>query len=626
MAIALEKVFAAISDYVQKHESNYTIIEDNINAILVQLGGASGSLSVPLGLQEIFDRDGVIGIASYQLTNQTVTGDNLSIPAGAAWTNLSFRSKTTSTTLITSALVTGERFINVDSGGFPSLSDSSTVESVYSFDWDSGTNIITNATLLIDILFDGDDYNDQLDSAFQSKSFLSVADRFEDIEAQLGVLGAMYAQDLGTTTGLTFGFQSGVVRNDNVIATTPAGTVGPLTDAVNNFIEVNPSDGVVSTNTTAFTTLRIPLFEATPSGGSITAGTVIDRRTWAALGGGGGGGGHAQDTDTGTSGESFTQNLLEAGSPTKNASWANKRGTSPTVDIRWNEDLDIWEFTNNGTDYAALGAPDLGVQELSKLVTFEDPPTVVDLAAQSSGAYIAVDLTADPDFTSIVSGVQGMLIRVQFEDTAATSLTEVLFRQIENPLFSPTESLRVLAKDDGDIDSERGVTLLLTGQGVDVGDDFVIGFEYKITASGAGTAKLKVFVLGYYEKVTGVGTQDVNFSSTGNVVAASTTVNFNIPAFANRALVHNIQFNEITGTPTGTYDIKVYKKDTFAAAELIYQVDDIDPTAGPPNWEDTLPWFQLDDDDTAELHVSINNKDGSDSGTYDITVRMERFD
>ena len=440
MSIILEKVFLAISDYQQKHGSNYTIIEDNINAILVQLGGASGSLSVPLGLQEIFDRDGVIGIASYQLTNQTVTGDNLSIPAGAAWTNLSFRSKTTSTTLITSSLANGTRYINVDSGGFPSLSATQTAESVYSFTWTDP--VITVATLLIDILFDGDDYNDQLDSAFQSKSFTSVAARFEDIEAQLGVLGALYAQDLGTTTGLTFGFQSGVVRNDNIIATTSAGTV-LLAASVVNFIEVDPSTGTVSDRTGAFTTLRIPLFEVTTDGSGITA--TLDRRTWAALGGGGGGGGHAQNTDVGTDASEFKLNRLEAGAPTKNGSFKVERGTSPDVDVRWNETTNVWEFTNDGIIYNPLGAPDVGVQELSKLVTFEDPPEVVTEVAVSSSSnpgnddYIKVDLTLDSNFTSIVSGVQGMLLRVEFEDTAATSTTEVLFRQIENPLVSPTD-------------------------------------------------------------------------------------------------------------------------------------------------------------------------------------------
>jgi hypothetical protein len=72
--------------------------------------------------------------------------------------------------------------------------------------------------------------------------------------------------------------------------------------------------------------------------------------------------------------------------------------------------------------------------------------------------------------------------------------------------------------------------------------------------------------------------------------------------------------------------VKAYRKDTFLAADLEYQLDNADPAIGPPNFTDTLPWMHIDSDDTAELHISINNTDATQSGTYDITVRMERFD
>tara|TARA_R110000772_G_scaffold267971_3_gene393610 strand:- start:41062 stop:42933 length:1872 start_codon:yes stop_codon:yes gene_type:complete len=622
MSISLYKTFLGISDYVNRHDSNYTILEDNINAILVQLGGASGSLSVPAGLQEIFDRDGVIGIDSYQLTDQTVPGsDEVVIPAGAAWLALTFRAKTTTTTLNTAALTTGTRYINVDSGGFPSLNDSPTAESVYSFAWDSGTQVISSTTLLIDILFDGSDYFDCLSSTAQAKNFTSLGARLEDIEGQLGVLGAQYAEDTTAHSGLSFGYASGVVRNDNVIATTVAGTIA-LTDSVNNFIEITPSTGVITTNTSGFTSLRIPLFEATPSG-TVAGGTVTDRRTWASLGGGGGGGGHAQNTDTGTDAAEFKLNNLVAGAPTLNASFKAERGTSADVDIRWNETTNIWEFTNDGTLYNPLGAPDLGVQELSKLVVFEDPPEVLTRTGVSSEGYLDVDLTLDADFTSIVSGVSGMMLRVEFDDDVADGTTVCLFKQIENGIDEPLNSTRVFARDTADIDATRGVSIMITGQGIDISDNFVLGFQYKLTASGVGTANLKVFVLGYWEKVTGVGSQDFTFTSVGNSGPAGVT-QFNLPGFVNRGLVHSFTANETSGTPTLGYNIKTYKKDTFVAGDLTYQVDGILPGGGPPNWVDTLPYVEIDEDVSAELHMTIENLDAS-TGTYDITIRMERF-
>jgi hypothetical protein len=298
MAIALEKSFGGISDYITKHNSNYTIIETNINNLLLALGGSGSSSAVPLGLQEIFDRDGVIGVGSYQLTNQVVSGDSLTIPAGAAWIGNTFRSNAASQIIdTTSFTTTGTHWIDVDTAGLVSMNTASSANSIYSFTWTHTTDTISNATLLVDILFDGDDYNDCLDSAAQAKTFTSLANRLEDIESQLGVLGSMYAQDTGTTTGLTFGYQAGTVRNDNVIATTAAGTTALAANDV-NFVEVNPTTGVVTDNVVGFTSSRIPLFEVTTNASAITL--VTDRRTWASLGGGGGGGGHAQNTDTGT--------------------------------------------------------------------------------------------------------------------------------------------------------------------------------------------------------------------------------------------------------------------------------------------------------------------------------------
>ena len=61
MAIDLVKVFSGLAgtQYITDHEGNYTIIEDNINTLLLFLGSTSGAnAQVPLGLQEIFDRDG----------------------------------------------------------------------------------------------------------------------------------------------------------------------------------------------------------------------------------------------------------------------------------------------------------------------------------------------------------------------------------------------------------------------------------------------------------------------------------------------------------------------------------------------------------------------------------------
>jgi hypothetical protein len=266
------------------------------------------------------------------------------------------------------------------------------------------------------------------------------------------------------------------------------------------------------------------------------------------------------------------------------------------------------------------------VQELSKFVAFEDPPEVVNITSQSDGgAYVPVDLTLDGDFTGVISGVQGMMLRIQMDDSGADANSYVLIKKIEDGVDEPAESMRVFAKNSSDFDDGEGSIILTPGQGLDMGGDFVLGFEYRLFASGASTANLKIFVLGYWDKVTGVGTQDFVFTSIDNDVAANTTVEFNIPAFGNRGNVHEVIITETGGLVSLKYDVKTYKKDTFLAADLTYQVDDIDPGVGPPNWRDTQPWVTVDDDGTAELHISIFNKDLGNIGTYDITIRMEKY-
>jgi hypothetical protein len=84
----------------------------------------------------------VIGIGSYQLTNQTVSGNEFSLPAGAVWINLSFRTSAGSQPVSTVALTTGTAYLDIDSSGFASVSNTSSVDSIYSFTWTDGTDII----------------------------------------------------------------------------------------------------------------------------------------------------------------------------------------------------------------------------------------------------------------------------------------------------------------------------------------------------------------------------------------------------------------------------------------------------------------------------------------------------
>ena len=118
---------------------------------------------------------------------------------------------------------------------------------------------------------------------------------------------------------------------------------------------------------------------------------------------------------------------------------------------------------------------------------------------------------------------------------------------------------------------------------------------------------------------------EFNFSSSGHAVTSSTATNFNLTSFVNKGFAYKITIDETGGLVTGTYDLEFYGKDTFAAADLLYQVTGIDPTTGAPNWSDQLTVWLKDDDATAELHMRINNTDGSNTGTYTVTVDIYKL-
>lgn len=190
--VELYKSFAAgMSDYIARHNGNYTLIETIINQILGQLTGQSGSLAVPYGLQEIFDRRGLIGIGSYDFEEGTLSGPdyNLTVEAGAYW-NAGFYHKADSSSLSMAGLETGTYYLNLDAGGNPLVGTSADATTSRQFSWNASTYAIADKALYsgVNILFDGDDYADCLDSLIRDKTFNSLADRLEEIEGLLGVV------------------------------------------------------------------------------------------------------------------------------------------------------------------------------------------------------------------------------------------------------------------------------------------------------------------------------------------------------------------------------------------------------------------------------------------------------
>jgi hypothetical protein len=613
--VTLFKAFVTgMTDYIAKHNANYATIETNLNYILGMLTGASGGdISVPPGLKEIFDRQGLIGVGSYDFNEGVLTGPNynLTVAAGAYWSGTTFLSRTSSLNLSLAGRATGAWYLYLDASGTPALSDTVKTDTIREFHWDSSTHTVSGKTVFgnVAVLFDGDDYHDMLDSAARSKSFLKVADRLEEIEQLLGTISGFYSE--GTHSGLNFYYQAGRVRNDADVHATPAGYV-TLTDNATNYVELNPGDGAVSRNTSGFASGRIPLYQVTTAGGAIS--TVADWRTWALAGtGGGGSGGHTQGTDTGTTATDFIIDADAAGNPAGRSGIEVKNGDDPNAMLKFNRDSGEWEYsTDGGLTWRALGdiKVDLGGQSMAKYVARDDPPLVYSESARgSSSAYEPIDLsgyfTPAPQF-----GVTAAMLRVFFNDSALGIGVKVLFKKGGSPM-SPATAFTVWSDEN---DAERKPADII----LPVGDDYTV--EFFVFASGADTANLSVYLLGYFEVVQGVGTQEVSFSRTGLAVAGGAAQTFNLTNFLNRGLAHYLKIEETGGLLTTTYGVEFYEEDNFST--LLYRATYINP-ATP--YEDWLPFWLKDADATRELHLKIINNDTAHAGTFNVSVKAERF-
>lgn len=208
-SISLRRFAYKMVDYIQALNENADVLEAIVNEILPQLTGQSGSISVPSGLQEIFDRRGLIGAASFDFAAGTLSGPdyNLGVAAGAYWNSGNFLRRATSLNLSMAGKATGNYYLNLDGAGNPLVSSSPDGTTSRQFAWDASSHVVSNKALYpgVSILFDGNDYADMLTSAARSKTFTKVADRLEEIETLLAKTVQELAGADSTTINLALG-------------------------------------------------------------------------------------------------------------------------------------------------------------------------------------------------------------------------------------------------------------------------------------------------------------------------------------------------------------------------------------------------------------------------------------
>jgi len=186
MSYELFKEFVfGTKEYMQKHNANYTIIQNALNELLSLMTGVTGGQAVvPLGLQEIFDRRGLIGVGSYDFSTGGST--SITVAAGAYYNAGSFYRKATQTSLSLVGRAAGTYYVNLDGMGSPIIGTAADGTTTRQFYWNGTTTTSAKALYAgVNILFDGDDYAAQLISTARSKTFTKVADRLEEIETLL---------------------------------------------------------------------------------------------------------------------------------------------------------------------------------------------------------------------------------------------------------------------------------------------------------------------------------------------------------------------------------------------------------------------------------------------------------
>jgi hypothetical protein len=188
--VSLYTSFAVgMMDYITRHNSNYSLIEQTLNNLLALIGGQmSGSnAQVAQGLQWIFDRTGVVGIESYDFPTGDV-GTDIVVAAGAYWNagTQTFLAKVSSSTISMSGQAAGTYYVILDASGNPSVSTTPGAATVRQFVWDGSSNVSAKALYSgVSILFSGYDYALMLVSATLGVSFQTVAARLENIEGDM---------------------------------------------------------------------------------------------------------------------------------------------------------------------------------------------------------------------------------------------------------------------------------------------------------------------------------------------------------------------------------------------------------------------------------------------------------
>lgn len=119
----------------------------------------------------------------------------------------------------------------------------------------------------------------------------------------------------------------------------------------------------------------------------------------------------------------------ETGSPTTDARLTVNRGTSSNVEIKWNETLDVWQFTNNGTNYYPLKTYSDIVYQFSTLNSTNVDPGAGKVRFNNGTPSLVTQISID---NSELGGTDVSAFIDSFDDSNSSTKGFLIFRSSVN--------------------------------------------------------------------------------------------------------------------------------------------------------------------------------------------------
>lgn len=605
MALVLSRYSANDSIYVTKLNNDMLAIETAVNGLTAAVGGGGGSGGGTAGLNDVWDRDGIVGASAFIAT--AISNTHLSFTSGSVWRlDQQIRGRPTAAQQFNFiGKASGTYQIVADTAGNLSVSTASAALTIYRIAWNNPG--FGSAERLVPILLHGDDYARMLSSVAYG-SFVRVADRLSTIDGAIAI-DAMYAQKI--LSGLTWDFRAGQVRTNNVVVSAASGTI-TLSTTAQHSIEVDPTTGVVSYSSAGFTSGAIPLRYIRTSGGTIVSND--DVRTWAIAAGSGAG---TALVISGTPETDWTLNIdLATGSPVSDANVRVARGSSLPVALRWDEVLDQWEFTNDGSTFIAMiGAQNLNIGggRSHRLNMVISAPTVLLQANRSSTSappYEALSLSTYVSTTAFAALLRGSLVD---SNPAVSGVAPGVAFYRDSSTIVGAGAAKIFAVPASQPQPQMLVVPLSNQQCV-----------FEVVTSSNFTATLTVNLIGFFDTVQGVGTQRISGTQTSLALSGGIGSNTNLSspfaAIMNRGTVYYLETSGSMGAGS-LYDVEFYSTSAFAASQLLFQAINIDASAA---YATRLPWVYEDLDSSVLVHLRFSNN-GTTSGLFSVKMVAERF-